>query len=152
MRKVFPYWPAWFFGPGGASAVFEGPLEVPEGWHDDPNKVGVRGAKTEIPGYEEAVAAAEAAAEPLKFEQPVAPLGAEGSEDEDGDEGDADSVDDSDDDDSDEAVGYKLPPINKITKPEIIEQLTARKVTFNKSWNEQRLYDLLKDSLDSQAE
>ena len=58
------HWPSWFYGPHGQSAVFAGPLEVPEGWHDTPNKFGEDGealedAETEIPGYAEAVANAE---------------------------------------------------------------------------------------------
>lgn len=27
-------WPAWRYGPDGQSGVFQGPHEVPEGWHD----------------------------------------------------------------------------------------------------------------------
>lgn len=54
---VFQAWPAMFYGPDGQSAAFEGPLDVPEGWHDNPAKVGVKGAKTVIPGLEEAEAA-----------------------------------------------------------------------------------------------
>ena len=33
-------WPAWYYGPKGAAAVFESQSEVPEGWVDHPSKVG----------------------------------------------------------------------------------------------------------------
>ena len=33
-------WPAWFYGPKGASAVFESQSNVPAGWVDHPSKVG----------------------------------------------------------------------------------------------------------------
>lgn len=29
-------WPAWYFGPGGQSAIFQRAEEVPEGWQDSP--------------------------------------------------------------------------------------------------------------------
>ena len=32
-------WPAWYYGPNGASQVFNGADEVPEGWQDHPSKV-----------------------------------------------------------------------------------------------------------------
>lgn len=31
-------YPAWFYGPGGASKVFTSEAEVPAGWHDHPSK------------------------------------------------------------------------------------------------------------------
>jgi hypothetical protein len=33
-------WPAWFYGPNGASAVFQSQTEVPEGWVSHPSLVG----------------------------------------------------------------------------------------------------------------
>lgn len=33
-------WPAWYYGPNGASAVFNTAGEVPKGWEDHPSKVG----------------------------------------------------------------------------------------------------------------
>lgn len=33
-------WPAWRYGPGEQSAVFEKAEDVPEGWEDAPQKVG----------------------------------------------------------------------------------------------------------------
>lgn len=32
-------WPKCRYGPGGQSAIFERPEDVPEGWEDHPNKV-----------------------------------------------------------------------------------------------------------------
>lgn len=64
-RKQAPYvhkdWPAFFYGPNGQSQKFNRPDEVPDGWHDSPDKFDEdgqpkKGAKTEIPGYDEAVA------------------------------------------------------------------------------------------------
>lgn len=48
-------WPAWFYGPEGASQVFQNEDEVPEGWVDHPNKVGEpkRGKKEDTPGGED---------------------------------------------------------------------------------------------------
>lgn len=33
-------WPAWYYGPKGASQIFKSEDEVPEGWADHPSKVG----------------------------------------------------------------------------------------------------------------
>lgn len=33
-------WPAWYFGPGDKSEIFEAASEVPKGWVDHPSKVG----------------------------------------------------------------------------------------------------------------
>lgn len=152
------HWPAVFYGPADhdgeppQSATFNNPLEVPDGWHDHPAKVGDPKAKTEIPGYEEAVAAAN-----------------ESGDEDDGDEGEDDvngdgvdpnepGVRNSGADDLDrniretaERKGYVLPDIKDITKDEIIRRLETvkPKLSFNKNWNEQRLYDLLKDNLDN---
>ena len=139
-------WPAVFYGPDGASEVFGSPLEVPEGWHDHPSKVGDKSAKTEIPGYDEAVAAAERDADA------VAVGGTSVCEGDDlNGEGDDlnDGVDLSEPADH---KGYALPDIKDIAKDEIKKQLQARKVQFNSNWNEQRLYDLLKDNLDKPAD
>jgi hypothetical protein len=32
-------WPAWFYGPDGASMVCESEADVPAGWQDHPSKV-----------------------------------------------------------------------------------------------------------------
>lgn len=37
-RAIRSSWPAWFYGPNGASRVFEREEEVPEGWYDHPAK------------------------------------------------------------------------------------------------------------------
>lgn len=37
-------WPAWRYGPGGKSAVFESEKDVPAGWQDHPTKVGEKAA------------------------------------------------------------------------------------------------------------
>ena len=159
------HWPAVFYGPDGEQETFNGPLEVPDGWHDHPRKFKT-GEKTRIHGYEEAVAAAERNADaeaagglaPEHGGTPVDP-------DED-DKLNGDGVDPSEpgihnsgEGDRDvniretaERKGYVLPDIKDITKDEIKKQLSARKVQFNGNWNEQRLYDLLKDNLDKPAD
>lgn len=149
------HWPAVFYGPDGEEETFNNALEVPDGWHDHPRKFKT-GEKTEIHGYDEAVAAAEAAGG-------LAPEGGTPvDEDEDDDDLNGDGVDpkepgirNSGEGDRDVSIretaerkGYVLPDIKNITKDEIKKQLTARKVQFNSNWNEQRLYDLLKDNLD----
>lgn len=50
-------WPAVFYGPEGQNQIFNRPSEVPEGWHDDPAKVGDPDAVTIVPDLEEALAA-----------------------------------------------------------------------------------------------
>lgn len=50
------YWPAVFYGPDGQNQIFQRPTEVPEGWHDNPAKVGDPDAVTVIPGLDEALA------------------------------------------------------------------------------------------------
>lgn len=32
-------WPAWYYGPAGASSIFASEGEVPKGWQDHPSKV-----------------------------------------------------------------------------------------------------------------
>lgn len=155
-------WPAVFYGPDGASETFNSPLEVPDGWHDHPSKVGDKNAKTVIPGYEEAVAAAERnadamAAGGLSPEHGGTPVDPEAEKKLNGDgvNPSEPGIRNSGENDRDrniqetaKAKGYVLPDIKDIDKDEIKRQLTARKVQFNANWNEQRLYDLLKDNLD----
>lgn len=137
-------WPAVFYGPDGASEVFGSPLEVPEGWHDHPSKVGDNSAKTEIPGYDEAVVAAERDADAVTAGGTS--VGEGGDDDLNG--GDDDLNGGVDLSEPADHKGYALPDIKDITKDEIKKQLQARKVQFNSNWNAQRLYDLLKDNLD----
>jgi hypothetical protein len=144
-------WPAVFYGPDGQQEVYNGPLEVPEGWHDHPAKVGDAKAKTEIPGYEEAVAAQSDADE--DEDQDTDATGSQTNGD--GVNPNEPGVHNTGAKDLDinivktaEAKGYVLPEQKDITKDEIIKQLKARKVQFNASWNETRLYGLLKDNLD----
>lgn len=37
-RRKFSEWPAWWYGPDGQSAIFNGPEEVPVDWVDSPTK------------------------------------------------------------------------------------------------------------------
>jgi len=37
--KQIQHWPAWYFGPGGQSAVFHRIEDVPVGWASEPEKV-----------------------------------------------------------------------------------------------------------------
>lgn len=49
-----------------------------------------------------------------------------------------------------EAVGefeYQLPALDDMTKVDITKQLDKRKIPYNKSWKEDRLYALLEDHL-----
>lgn len=43
-RESAPYqlqeWPAWFYGPNGAQAIFNSPEEVPVGWASHPSMIG----------------------------------------------------------------------------------------------------------------
>lgn len=45
MEKVS--WPAWYYGPNNAGAVFDKEADVPAGWVDHPSKVS--GAKAPTP-------------------------------------------------------------------------------------------------------
>lgn len=47
-------WPAWYYGPNGASQIFETEGEVPAGWVDHPSKVG---AEKSVPANSQAPAA-----------------------------------------------------------------------------------------------
>lgn len=160
------HWPAVFYGPDGEQEVFNNPLEVPEGWHDHPRKFKT-GEKTKIHGYDEAVAAAERNAAAVEAGG-LAPEGGTpvSADDADDDNLNGDGVDPSEPgqhntgaSDRDVSIretaerkGYVLPDIKDITKDEIKKQLQSRKVQFNSSWSEQRLYDLLKDNLDKAAD
>jgi hypothetical protein len=37
-EQKWPSWPAWYYGPGGAAAIFERADDIPEGWADAPGK------------------------------------------------------------------------------------------------------------------
>jgi hypothetical protein len=54
-------WPAVWYGPDGQKAQFDSPLDVPEGWHDNPAKFDDPEAVSIVPGLEEANAASEGA-------------------------------------------------------------------------------------------
>lgn len=158
------HWPAVFYGPDGEQETFNNPLEVPEGWHDHPRKF-KSGEKTKIHGYDEAVAAAERNADAVAAGGLAPRGGTPVGEGDDDDDLNGDGVDPSEpgvhnsgEGDRDRSIretaerkGYVLPNIKDITKDEIKKQLQARKVQFNSNWNEQRLYDLLKDNLDKPA-
>lgn len=46
-------WPAWRYGPGGESKIFEKASEVPAGWQDHPTKhAAAKAPKTEAPKTE----------------------------------------------------------------------------------------------------
>jgi hypothetical protein len=38
-EEKWPSWPAWYYGPGGAAAIFERADDIPAGWADAPGKV-----------------------------------------------------------------------------------------------------------------
>lgn len=117
-------WPAWFYGPNGQSQIFNGPLEVPDGWHDSPDKFDadgkeVKGAHTEIPDYEEAKAAAE------EEEARVAD-----AEDEDG-----------------ETDG--LPSYDRITVKTLKDRLDERGSTYAANASKRDLYDQLQNEMEA---
>lgn len=148
------HWPAVFYGPDGQQEVFNGPLEVPEGWHDHPSKVGDDNAKTEIPGYEDAVAAANLDAEEGEEEEEDTTGEGEGVGAEHGQQGEKNTGAGDRDVNIQAAAGensFVLPEKGKMSKDDITKMLTARKVSFNKNWNEGRLYDLLKDTIGVKA-
>lgn len=52
MNELSKNWPAWFYGPKGASAVFESQSDVPAGWASHPSLVGqaaIDAADVEMP-------------------------------------------------------------------------------------------------------
>lgn len=133
MEKV--YWPMWFYGPDGQSQIFNGPLEVPDGWHDSPDKFGddgkaVRGAKTDIPGYDDAVAEEEAKAE----------AGAE-----------ADAEEDDGERPDDDAADGDIPGYDDITKDKLREELDEMKVSYDRGDNKASLYTAFKAAKQAQA-
>lgn len=139
------HWPAWFYGPDGKGAIFNGPLEVPEGWHDSPDKVGNDKAKTVIPGYEEAVAQLKESGDE-EHEERLQAGQQEQQGDAPGNEGGDEGQGSQQGDEKEQEVA-PLPPIDKIGKKDIIVRLNRAKVNFNPTWSEQRLYDMLKDHL-----
>lgn len=161
-------WPAWYYGPDGQSEIFQDPLQVPDGWHDSPDKFGPDGkalkdAKTEIPGLEEAVAAAnEKAANMTEEEKAEEELGLsrdtaiEDASSVDGEKDGDNTVDDAVKSDLTGAEGQdsspeKIAPIDAMTKFDVIGRLNAKRVSFNGNWSKERLYDLLKDNVDKGA-
>lgn len=48
--KEHASWPAWYYGPDGASLIFLSEDEVPEGWEDHPSKVGAGATKSSSTG------------------------------------------------------------------------------------------------------
>lgn len=142
-------WPSVFYGPKGQSQVFSSPLEVPDGWHDSPAKVGDAKAKTEIPFYDEAVAAANST--PANEGD-----GDEEQQDEEGEEGQDELEPEGDDEQPGEGEGEQqeevqveaLPALEDITKDEIAARLRAKGANFNPTWSKERLYGVLKDALE----
>lgn len=140
-------WPSIFYGPNGQSQVFSSPLEVPDGWHDSPAKVGDPKAKTEIPFYDEAVAAANST--PANEGD-----GDEKQQDEESEEGQDELIPEGDDEQPGEGEGEQqeevqveaLPALEDITKDEIAARLRAKGANFNPTWSKERLYGVLKDA------
>lgn len=123
-------WPAVFYGPDGQRQVFNGPLEVPEGWHDSPDKFGkdgkaLRGAETEIPGLEEALAAG-------------------------GSAGDAEEDDEDDGHEGDESIG--LPAYDDVTAAQIKTMLDKEGVAYETDANKPRLFAQLREALMEQED
>lgn len=136
-------WPAVFYGPDGEAETFDGPLEVPSGWHDHPSKVGNKKAKTEIPGREEAEAAARDSGDDDDDDE----LGREGEDEEEDLENEPEENSPANDlaPSSNDDV---LPDYDDITKDDIIDRLhKLDDITFNQSWDKLRLYTLLADKV-----
>lgn len=115
---VHQAWPAWFYGPDGQSAIFNGPLEVPEGWHDNPDKVGDSKAVTEIPGLDEAEAALQN--QPSETDEEELKKG-------------------------DEELG--LPPYDTVTAKQIQAALDKEGVPYSREDDKLALYKLFRDTL-----
>lgn len=147
-RKV-QHWPGCYYGPDDQVEIFNSPLEVPEGWHDHPSKVDDPKAKTVIPGYAEAVAAAEteqkddADEEELEDadDEAAAPAETASAEADAGEDGATAS-----EGAGAEAAELTLPPVDDMSKDDITCRLLAMKLTFNVNWGKDRLYNLLKDN------
>lgn len=135
-------WPKWFYGPDGQGQIFTHPLDVPDGWHDNPKKVGDPKAVTVIPDYAEAVAAAEAE---LAQEVAVEP------EAEEVEEETVAASDEKVEAAVEEIEADPLPPVDDILKSDIVDRLNAMKIVHNPSWNKDRLYELLRDNLTGAA-
>jgi len=139
-------WPSVWYGPDGQSAEFNSPLEVPEGWHDHPSKVGDKNAKSDIPFYEEAVAASESEL-----------TGGDEDEDEDHDPNEQEKLERGDgtyvSDETQDTLSSDpvlLPPIDEMDKDVIIARLKGigpLDGQWQPNWSKQRLYDLLLQSV-----
>lgn len=142
-------WPSVYYGPDGQSQVFSNPLEVPEGWHDSPAKVGDPKAVTDIPFYDEAVAAANSttANEGGDDEEQQDQEDEEG-QDELVSEGDDEQSGEREDEQQEELQVETLPDLNDITKEEIAARLRSKGANFNPTWSKERLYGVLKDALE----
>lgn len=118
------HWPSWFYGPNHQAQVFASPIEVPEGWHDSPDKFDEDGqplpdAHTDIPGLDEALAASEGLSE-------------------DGDEGD---------DGEGEEETPDVPEYDDITVAEIKALLDDYEVEYADSDKKADLYAKLKTAM-----
>lgn len=136
-------WPGWWYGPDGEAEIFNGPLEVPEGWHDHPRKHLSEGELSVIVGLEEAlVARDEQALEQAERDKQKLEEAAD-------DDGDATPSTDNDELDltNQDVVEETLLPVDDLSAEEIKARLQGREVAFNASWSKQRLYDLLADNI-----
>lgn len=125
-------WPSWFYGPDNQSQIFNGPLEVPDGWHDSPDKFDEDGkpkpgAKTEIPDYEEAVKEQEAKA-----------AAAEEDDDSEPEDGEADESND-------------VKAFADIDRSELREELDGMEVEYEKGDRKAALYDKYKAAKQGRA-
>ena len=111
------HWPAVFYGPEGQNQIFNHPSEVPEGWHDNPAKVGDPDAVTEIIGLDEALAA-------------------EGAGEEDEGEGEGEG-------EGEEDTTVDVPDYDDVTAAEIKTLLGDYNVEYTESDSKRTLYDKL---------
>lgn len=146
-RSYDECWPSFYYGPEGQAQVFSNPLEVPEGWHDSPDKVGDPDAVTVIPFYDEAVAAANGSeAEEGEDDEDQSEEQGEETSDELISEGDDGQGEGDEEGQGEELQVEELPALDDITKDEIAARLRAKGVNFNPTWNKERLYGVLKDA------
>lgn len=148
--KFEDVWPSTLYGPEGQVQVFNSPLEVPEGWHDNPKKVGDPKAKTILPFYEEALAAAESdIKEGIDEEVKEDATVAENKESETGAPADG-QPEEGVQDAAQEVIA--LAPVDELDKEELVGRLNLveeLKGRWQPNWSKQRLYDLLADHLNA---
>jgi hypothetical protein len=127
-KVVSTGWPSWRYGPNNQAKVFQRAEDVPAGWADHPSKVAPRmypddgGLKEPVRAFEDTFSAAEVVKEHFGIVDPAAPPATDGQC----------SF-------SDEKPS--LAPA--LTRKQITDALTARKILFSKNTPTPQLYEKL---------